>query len=266
MSAGIPAVRGRRVAAKVAAPRKGKAEAGVAARRPGRPSRAAAESASAVAPFLSRQHIVERALELAKQEPLAELSMVRLSREFGVTPALIHYYVGSRDDLISGVVNRYFKARVERFAEPTGDWRRDLESMARITYELMVEHGGVLRYIFSHNRFRLFQKVGPGETDYGVEFLDRSVRVFRDAGFGAKHAALGYHLLMQFVLSAAYAEVGRQLPAEHERYVYEQITATPRARYGAAHYVARAFSRLDAKCAFDAGLALLLDGFAGWLK
>jgi len=236
-----------------------------AARRPGRPGRGAVEAAGTVTPFLSREHIIDRALELTRQEPLAELSMVGLAREFGVTPALIHYYVGSRDDLVSGVVNRYFKARVERFAPPTGDWRRDLEDMARTTCAQMVEHGGVLRYIFSHNRFRLFQKVVPGETDYGMEFLDRSIRVFRDAGFGPKHAALGYHLLQQFVLAAAYAEVGRQLPAEHEEYVRERITATPKARYAAAHYVARTFSRLDAKTAFDAGLGLLLDGFAGWL-
>lgn len=242
-------------------------------RKPGRPKRVddaayrrGRAARAAVTPLLSREHILERATELAKEEPLAELSMVGLAREFGVTPALIHYYVGSRDDLISGVVNRYFRARVERFEPPTGDWRADLENIARVSYELAVEHGGVLRYIFSHNRYRLFQKVAPGETDYGLVFFDRFARAFADGGFTPKQGALGYHLLLQFVLSCAYAEVGHQLPVEHERYVYERLVAAPRADFPGAHFLAKPFSRLDAESVFVAGLRLLLDGFASWRR
>jgi AcrR family transcriptional regulator len=232
-------------------------------RRPGRPAGSVADRHGAAA-LLSREQILARAAELAKAEPLAELSIVRLARELGVTPALIHYYVGSRDDLISGVVNRYFKARVEGFGTPSGDWRRDLERIARVTYELMIEYGGVLRYILTHNRFRLFQKVGPGETDYGLEFFDHFARVFRDAGFGPREGALGYHLLMQFVLSSAFAQVSRQLPIEHERFVYEHLTAQSASRHPGAHYLASTFSQLDAETAYREGLRILLDGFTAW--
>lgn len=190
--------------------------------------------------------------------------MVGLAREFGVTPALIHYYVGSRDDLVSGVVNRYFEERVRRFGPPTGDWRRDLERIARITYDMSIEYGGVMKYIFSHNRFRLFQKTAPGETDYGLEFFEHFARVFRDGGFTAREGALGYHLLLQYVLSAAYAQVGRQLPAEHEQFVYERLTAGPKEAHPAARFLARPFSQLDAETSFRTGLELLLDGFAAW--
>ena len=238
-------------------------------RRPGRPSKDASTSRgltvpAAVTSLLTREQILEAATELAKAEPLAELSMVGLARALNVTPALIHYYVGSRDDLISGVVNRYFRARIEQLAPPTGVWRTDLERFARITYEQMVEYGGVLRYIVGHNRHRLFQKVAPGETDYGVEFFDACARIFRDGGFNAKHSALGYHLIMQFVVGSAHAQVARQLPGDHEAYVYDRLQATSASRYPGAHYVARAFSRLDAETVFDAGLAALLDAFARW--
>src|SRR4051812_26675417 len=82
-----------------------------APRKRGRPPKAAAASAE-TGGVLTREQILEKATELAKHEPLGEISMVGLARELGVTPALIHYYIGSRDDLISGVANRYFEARV----------------------------------------------------------------------------------------------------------------------------------------------------------
>jgi AcrR family transcriptional regulator len=235
-------------------------------RRRGRPARAASAGPAGETggPTLSRDLILDRAVDLARQAPLEELSMVGLAREFGVAPALIHYYVGSRDDLVSGVVNRYFKARVEAFASPSGRWRDDIEHIARTTRALMLEYGGVLRYLTSHNRFRLFQKVLPDETDYGVEFFDRCMRSFQAGGFTADQAALGYHLMMQFVLACAYAEVGHQLPAEHASYVRERIGQTSKARYPGAHFVVESFPALGADTAFDQGLAMLLDGFARW--
>ena len=237
----------------------------LATRKRGRPSRAES-AASNVAPLLTREQILDRATKLAMVEPLGDLSMVGLAREFGVTPALIHYYIGSRDDLISGVVNRYFKARIARMSPLTGGWKADLAQHAHTTFAVMIEYGGVLRYIMSHNRFRLFQQVAPGETDYGLVYFDRNAEIFRAGGFSAEQASTGYHLLAQYVMAAAYAQVSRQLPAQHEKYILSRLKAKPARQFPAAHFVAVPFSRLDSVTAFDAGLALLLDGFEGWLK
>lgn len=231
-------------------------------RKPGRPRRDADPQATT----LSRDAILERATELARAEPLEDLSIVRLARAFGVTPALIHYYVGSRDDLVSGVVNRYFEARVGRLAPPTGAWRADLEQFARTTYEQMLDYGGVVRYIAAHNRHRLFQRVGEGETDFGVEFFDYIGRIFRDGGFSPSQSALGYHLLVQFLVTVAHAEVARLVPGAHRDYIDERMRAIPRRRYPGAHHLAGALGRLDSATIFEAGLAVLLDGFAGWRR
>jgi len=229
-------------------------------RKPGRPSRIADASGS----LPTRAMILHRASELAKAEPVAELSIARLAREFGVTSALIHYYVGSLDDVVSGVINRYFKAWVERAPAPEGDWRTDLENLARLTYAVMVEYGGVPRYILLHNQFRLFQNVAEGETDYGVEFFDRFGKVLKCAKLTPTRAALAYHLIAQFVLSCAHAVVSRQLPGQHEKYVYEKLKATSKESYGGAHFLAKPFSKLDADTTFEAGLQMLLDGIGAW--
>lgn len=232
-------------------------------RKRGRPPKVAQVMEGAT-PLIGREQVIERAVQMAKVEPLAELSIIGLAREFGVTPALIHYYIGSRDDLISGVVNLYFKTRVERLGGLTGDWRSDVEHHARQSYALMIEYGGVLRYIMSHNRFRLFQQVAPGQTDYGLVYLNRMAQIFQDGGFSPEHSAMGYHLLAQYTMTAAYAEVSRQLPAAHAKFIVKRIQQAPEAEYGAAHFMAEPFSHVDAETAFEAGLELLLDGMAQW--
>ena len=110
----------------------------------GRPPKAVQAGATQM---ISREQIIERAVQIAKVEPLAEISIMGLAREFGVTPALVHYYIGSRDELISGVVNTYFKARIEKLAPLSGDWRSDVEGHAYASYAKMIEYGGVLRYL-----------------------------------------------------------------------------------------------------------------------
>lgn len=255
--------------AKRKAPTDGKPESAVepaAPRRRGRPSKAEAADPS-VTPLISTQAILDKAVELAMVEPLSDLSIIGLARHFGVTPALIHYYAGSRDDLISGVINRYFMERVEMLRPLTKqNWRSNVEDHARAIFDVMKKYGGVLRYLMSHNRFRLFQNVGPGETDYGMEFLNQIASIFRSGGFSAEQSAMGYHLLMQYVMTSAYAEVNRQLPATHSEYILGRIRATPKDRYPGAHYLAVPFSKVDSVSAFNAGLEILLDGMEAWLK
>lgn len=213
------------------------------------------------APALSREQILDRATLLAKTEPLGEISMVGLARELGVAPALIHYYIGSRDDLISGVANRYFKERYSRIQPLTGRWKKDLEQEAMQTFAVGLEYGGVLRYMMQHNRFRVFQQISAGETDYGVLYLDRLAGIFSKAGFVPAKAAICYHLLAQYIMTSTYAEVSRQLPAFHERYIRGQIQTRTAQELPGAHYLVDAFSTLDSATSFPIGLKLLIDSF-----
>ena len=228
-------------------------------RKRGRPKMV--PSAEGGAPALSREQILDRAALLAKTEPLGEISMVGLARELGVAPALIHYYIGNRDDLISGVANRYFKERYARIQPLTGRWKEDLEREATQTFAVGLEYGGVLRYMMQHNRFRLFQQVSAGETDYGMLFLDRQASIFHRAGFTPSNAAICYHLLAQYTMTSCFAEVSRQLPAFHEGYIRKQIQTRTTDEMPGAHYFMDAFSTLDSATAFPAGLRLLIDSF-----
>ena len=71
-------------------------------RAPGRPSADAQ-------PALTKESIFAKGLELCRRMPLQELSVVRMAHELGVPPALIHYYLGGRGALTSGVMNAYYR-------------------------------------------------------------------------------------------------------------------------------------------------------------
>ncbi|MEX3950759.1 TetR/AcrR family transcriptional regulator [Paraburkholderia sp. EG287B] len=231
-------------------------------RRRGRPPKSAAPIGAES--LLSRNVIIERASEMAKTLPLDQVSMVQLAKEFGVAPGLIHYYLGSRDDLISGVLNGYYRRRLEALPALTGNWRSDVEIIARTSYSLAREMPGVSLYVASHNRFRLFQAVAPGEIDYGMALFNHITSAFLQGGFAADRAALAYHLLAQYLLSSSISAAGRQSPAEHSTYLRGKFDEVPDDRYPAAKIVGAAFSRLSSEQAFDEGLKLLLDGFAIW--
>jgi AcrR family transcriptional regulator len=233
-------------------------------RKRGRPSRQQAADKGGNT-TITRERILDAATALAKTEPLGEISMVGLARELGVAPTLIHYYIGSRDDLISGVANRYFKERLSRLQALSGDWKKDLWREAHQSLAMGVEYGGVLRYMMSHNRFRLFQQVSEGETDHGMLYLDRIAGIFKRAGFKPQQAAMGYHLFSQYVMTSAYAQVSRQLPAFHAHYIQDHIASAPEGQMSGAHFFAEAFSTLDSDTVFPEGLKLLINSFEQWL-
>ncbi|SOY61691.1 TetR/AcrR family transcriptional regulator [Cupriavidus taiwanensis] len=233
-----------------------------APRRRGRPPKT--DSPIGAEPMLSRVAILQHAIKLTKSMPLDQISMVQLAKDFGVAPGLIHYYLGGRDQLVSGVLNDYYRQRVGVLPSLTGDWRADVEGIARLSFEVAVENPGVSIYVASHNRYRLFQDVEPGETDYGLEFFNRMTSAIMQGGFTAEQVALGYHLIAQYLVSASMAEASRQLPAYHQAFIEKKLESASGLQYPGARFVSKAFSRLSSDIAFEEGLRITLDGIEAW--
>lgn len=215
---------------------------------------------------LSREQVLAHAMALAQSESVADITIARLARELGVTTSLIHYFVGSRDELLSAVFNHTLKIRSESFPELTGRWREDLEAQLRQTHQYQLKWKGITTYVATHNRHRLFQRVGPGEVDYGLVFFDRIGRILKSAGLSRPHAALAYHLVMLFLTAVASAHVHRQEPAEHQAYLREHLELFPRKDYEGAYFLMPEFSRLSTATTFEEGMRLLLDGISAWIK
>jgi len=230
----------------------------VARRNPIR--RARGRPTGAVSGLIDRNTIVSIATGLAKSVPLADLSIVRVARELGVTPALIHYYLGGRDVLTSGVMNAFYKELVDEWpADANQGWRHNLEVVAATVYRAYVRYPGIAAYVVSHNRFRIIQNVKPGETDYGILFIERFTSAVRSIGFDASQTGVYAHLLREFITTSAHSTVRHMWPGEHRDFLDRTLSALDPAAFPATHFVRESVTSLNASAAFTTGLRLLMQ-------
>ncbi|MNP34748.1 hypothetical protein D3C76_1280520 [compost metagenome] len=203
------------------------------------------------------------AIGIAQNESLTEVSMVRIGKELGVAAGMVHYHLGSRDELISSVINAAFKDRLQQLPAPTGEWRQDIEGFARSSLATLERWPGLATYILTENKFRLFQRVKPGETDYGLAYFDHIGQILQAAALPQPFAAMAYHLLLLFISVVAAEKENHQAPHSHGDFIGGYVMKSAE-QYPGAAFLASAFSGIESANTLDAGLALFLDGFERW--
>jgi AcrR family transcriptional regulator len=229
------------------------AKAGDTPRRPpGRPPRSNSS--------ISRATILRTAYRLSKTIPLQELSIVVVAKEMGVTPALIHYYIGGRDWLTSGIMNMFYKDLLKRMPESSGDWARDLRAATRAIFERLIEYGGVASYMASHNRFRTFQLTAFGERDYGVEVLERLAACVLQAGRAADRTGIYTFLIMEFIINAAHGKARHHFPSDHRQFLEEKAAKLDAEKFPTLMLTKSAPLSLGAETAFEEGMRLFMRG------
>jgi hypothetical protein len=239
---------------------KGSASAGVKLtvpmRRRGRPL--GAESA-----LLDRTTILSIAVQLTKSVPLTDISIIRVARELGVTPALIHYYLGGggRDSVTSGVMNFFYGELVKDWPQNSGaDWRHHLEVVAGTVYRGFIRYPGIAAYAVSHNRFRMIQSTSSkSDVDYGILFFERFTESIMAVGFDPQATITYSHLLIEFIISSAHATVRHMWPGEHKEFLNKKLSALNPEQFPAVHFVRESLINLNASEAFTVGLGLFLQ-------
>ncbi|SFB78219.1 DNA-binding transcriptional regulator, AcrR family [Bosea sp. CRIB-10] len=213
---------------------------------------------------VNREVVVDLAYDQAKQQSLGDISFVGLAKELGVAPGALHYHLGTKDDLISAILNRFYKELLARLAKlPAGsDWRDRIGNFATALRDAYGAHRGAAEHILMHAKFRVFQKVREGETDYGALYLDKVFSMFREAGFDATQTAQFYHALALHCLTAAGSEASRLAPVEHEAFLLKKADSYPNGTMPGLKYALRQFAHVNAKETFRIGLEALLDRFA----
>lgn len=222
-------------------------------RRRGRPS--GVESA-----LLDRDTILSVAFQLTKSVPLADISIIRVARELGVTPALIHYYMGGRDAVTSGIMNLFYRQLVEAWPKRvTPDWKHHLEVAADTVYRSYLRYPGIAAYVVSHNRFRMIQDTAEDEVDYGVQFFERFCAAVQSIGFDASLTGIYAHLLMEYIISSAHSTVRHMWPGEHRDFLDRKLSALDPVQFPATHFVREGLININASAAFTIGLGLLMQ-------
>ncbi|WP_159340369.1 MULTISPECIES: TetR/AcrR family transcriptional regulator [Leclercia] len=107
------------------------------ARRPGRP-RGSKPTAT------SREQLLDIALDLFARQGIARTSLNAIAKEAGVTPAMLHYYFNSREQLLDAMIEERFlplrSAIATLFSAHPDDPVTALRLMVEKLAELAVEH------------------------------------------------------------------------------------------------------------------------------
>jgi AcrR family transcriptional regulator len=227
----------------------------------GRPRRKASRDAFR-AGDLARDSIIERAMELTKTEPLSAISMVRLAKSLNVRPGTIHYHLGSRDALVSGVMNRFYRGLLGDLeaADPAATWQEEVRRIGWVWLNARLVHSGVASYVASHDRFRVFQKTQDGEDDYGARYMDRVFTLLRNAGFTDKLAVECWHLMALYADATAQTISMGHAPAAHSKFLLDRARRHDAAMFPGLAFGLPALARLDARDAFNRTLDDLIAG------
>lgn len=192
---------------------------------------------------LSRDKILDAAIELIDTDGLEALTMRRLGERLGVEAMSLYRHVGNKAALLDGVHDALL-GRMK--VEPTGEaWDEDLRRIARAFRALLAEHARALPM------FATRTATGPRALDQveaGLEVLERT-------GLSPARAMSTFQVIFAYVVG-------------HSMYTY----APPSAMGGPVDYgslAAERFPRLrriagvrlaDADEEFERGLDLLIEG------
>jgi AcrR family transcriptional regulator len=211
---------------------------------------------------LLRASILDRALELTKDESLAAISIVRLAASLNVRAGTIHYHLGSRENLITGVMNLFYRKLLERLAA-TGEkpaWQDEIRRIGWAWLDAKLLYPGIASYVTSNDRFRVFQKPAEGEEDHGSRFMDFVFALLARAGFTPDLAAECWHFMALYTNSTAENIAMKHSPAEHAAFLLSRATRSARDFPGLA-FGLPALAHLDAMAAFRRSFDDLISGF-----
>jgi AcrR family transcriptional regulator len=176
------------------------------------------ETGAASRPQLTRQRVVEAAVELADSDGAESISMRRLAQELGVEAMSLYTHVRNKDDLLDGMADAVI-GQVPLSAGAAG-WKAALRQMALAAREVMLRHPWAPRVIET--------RTAPGPAALG--YINAVLGTLREGGFTIAQAHTAIHVLGSRALGFGQAlfddSGGGELAPETAAQLQAQLGAT----------------------------------------
>lgn len=200
-------------------------------------------------PPLSRDRLVDAALDLIDEGGVTALSMRKLGARLGVEAMTLYHYVPHKDALLDLVVERVtLRAAAAPAATPAAGWRERLSDFAR----------GYRRVLLAHPRVLPLVSTRPIRSSEALGEFFQALSGLVGEGFAPRSAYFALQAVAMLVIGMAMAEAGEPAPgaepapdAPQEASYLEGLSAL--------FPDAETFSRRH-EAAFDFALGALLDG------
>ena len=197
---------------------------------------------------LSRERILEAALDLLDREGLGGFSMRRLADDLGIGTMTLYGHFRDREELLEGVVD----AGAQQISVPRmpGPWREDLRRLMRAIHGALTDHPALVE-------LRLERPlISPG----ALRLTEAGMSSLRAAGFSRRDAARAYRTLFVYTLgSCAFGPSGRS-SAERTQALARLRALSADSFPALADSARQASNAMADDTLFDFGLDCLLDG------
>ena len=193
---------------------------------------------------LSRERIIDTALDLVNAQGLNRLTMRRLGDMLEVEAmAIYHHLPGGKDELLDGLAGRLMAVTAELGAEP--DWRHTLGVWARACRAHLLDHAGLLPLVFTRSA------ATPGTP----QTLDAVYGALHGSGLPRQRVFDSMRTVSSYVLGYAMIEAQAHRSGAVREQVTPPIDATqfPYAAELAAHHEGRGWDEQ-----FEVGLRGIL--------
>jgi AcrR family transcriptional regulator len=206
-------------------------------------------------PPLTRDRVLQAAVEVADRDGLAALTMRRLGETLGVEAMSLYNHVANKEQLLDGMVDLVF-GEIE-LPSPGGDWSGAMRARA------VSVRGALRRHRWAIGLMESGAAPGPAT----LRHHDRVLGCLREAGFSVALAAHAFSLLDSYIYGFALEEASLPFETpEQTADVAEAILAgVPAAEYPhlreltTEHVLQPGYDYGDE---FVFGLELILDGLA----
>jgi AcrR family transcriptional regulator len=153
-----------------------------------------------------RGQILDQAIALADERGLAAISMRSVAERLGLSSMAIYPYVGNKDALLDGMVDRLL-GELTPLAAPSGTWQDRLRAVAHAVRALARRHPGAYQLIMSR----------PSDTADARRLDEMLSAILRDARVPETDVARLERLLSTLVLGFAASEVNGRFSATADR-------------------------------------------------
>jgi AcrR family transcriptional regulator len=164
-----------------------------------------------VAPSLSRAEIVDAAIAVADAEGPDAVSMRRIAQVLRSGTMSLYWHVTNKEHLLDLMLDAL--AAEVRVPDPTGDWRADLQRVARENRAMLLRHRWMMDFVGGR------PPLGPNT----ILNLDRSLAMLDELGVDTTLALNILETVATYVLGATLREM-REMRVQRD---YEQSGISP---------------------------------------
>jgi AcrR family transcriptional regulator len=211
---------------------------------------------------LSRDVIVDAAMEVLDAEGLDAVTMRRVADALGTGPASLYAHVQHKDDLVDALLDRVI-GEIDITAEPDpARWQEQLKQFARDGRAIFARHNDIARAALGNI------PTGP----HALPVVEWMLSVVRAGGASDQVAAWTADVFSLYLTATAYEEslenahLGPAGDPDFHEQVHAVFQSLPAAQFPHIHALGAALTSGDREERFEFGLDMILRGIASTIE